>query len=71
VSVRSSDQEQTRGFHHPYRDHLYVYARAGHFVGALLPYTPVAPGRLYFKAVDERARENLWPHLLSFLSQLK
>jgi dienelactone hydrolase len=55
---------------HPYRDVSHAYPRAGHFVGNLLPYSPVAPRRLYFNQVDEQARAKVWPHLLSFLAQL-
>ena len=55
---------------HPYRDVMYAYPRAGHNVGGLLPYFPVAPRRLYFNQVDEQARANVWPHLLSFLARL-
>jgi dienelactone hydrolase len=55
---------------HPYRDVLYAYPHAGHYVGGLLPYAPIAPRRLYFNQVDQRARANVWPHLLSFLARL-
>jgi dienelactone hydrolase len=55
---------------HPYRDVLYAYPRAGHFVGGLLPYSPVAPRALYLNPADERAREAVWPKLLSFLARL-
>jgi dienelactone hydrolase len=55
---------------HPYRDVMYAYAHAGHHVGSLLPYSPVAPRRLYFNQVDQQARANVWPHLLSFLARL-
>jgi dienelactone hydrolase len=55
---------------HPYRDVSYAYPHAGHFVGGLLPYLPVAPRRLYFNQVDEQARAKVWPHLLSFLARL-
>jgi dienelactone hydrolase len=57
-------------FDHPYHDVLYAYGRAGHFVGALLPYSVVAPRALYLKPADERAREDVWPKLLSFLARL-
>jgi dienelactone hydrolase len=55
---------------HPYGDVSYAYPRAGHHVGSLLPYSPVAPRRLYFNQVDQQARANVWPHLLSFLARL-
>lgn len=55
---------------HAYRDVSYAFARAGHHVGSLLPYFPVAPRRLYFNQVDEQARAKVWPHLLSFLARL-
>jgi hypothetical protein len=55
---------------HPYHDILYAYPHAGHQVGALLPYAPIAPRRLYFNQVDQQARANVWPHLLSFLARL-
>lgn len=50
-------------------DVVYRYPRAGHFVGALRPYAIPAPRWLYFKPADERAREDLWPHVLSFLAR--
>jgi dienelactone hydrolase len=55
---------------HPYPDASYAYPRAGHHVGGLLPYSPVGPRRLYFNQVDQQARANVWPHLLSFLARL-
>jgi dienelactone hydrolase len=55
---------------HAYRDVSYAYPYAGHYVGGLLPYSPVAPRRLYFNQVDQRARAKVWPHLLSFLARL-
>ncbi len=50
-------------------DMLYAYPRAGHFVGSLLPFLAVAPRWLAFKEPDERAREDLWPRVLSFLDR--
>jgi dienelactone hydrolase len=55
---------------HAYRDVSYAYPHAGHYVGNLLPYSPVAPRGLYFNQVDEQARAKVWPHLLSFLARL-
>jgi dienelactone hydrolase len=55
---------------HPYRDVSYAYPRAGHFVGGLLPYSPIAPRALSLNPADERAREAVWPKLLSFLARL-
>jgi dienelactone hydrolase len=57
-------------FNHQYRDVLYAYGRAGHFVGGLLPYAPIAPRAFYLYPADEQAREAVWPHLLSFLARL-
>ncbi|MBA3717537.1 MAG: acyl-CoA thioesterase/BAAT N-terminal domain-containing protein [Actinobacteria bacterium] len=54
-------------FHHPYADSLHAFARAGHFVGGLVPYQLAAPPLLTVPA-DERGREDVWPKLLSFLS---
>jgi dienelactone hydrolase len=55
---------------HPYPDVRYSYPNAGHHVGGLLPYTPFAPRWLYFNQVDEQARADVWPRLLSFLRRL-
>jgi dienelactone hydrolase len=60
--------------HHDHWSHvMYAYAGAGHLVGSLLPYEPVAPasagsGPSY--AADQEADALLWPHLLSFLGAL-
>jgi pimeloyl-ACP methyl ester carboxylesterase len=51
------------------RDVAYAYPDAGHFVGSLLPYVVVAPRWLSFKPADERGRQDLWPHVLSFLAR--
>jgi dienelactone hydrolase len=51
-------------------DAAYAYPRAGHFVGSLLPYGAAAPRWLAFKPADERAREDFWPRLLSFLARV-
>jgi dienelactone hydrolase len=55
---------------HPYPDELHVYPKAGHFVGGLMPGLPVAPRFPYFDAPTERARQDLWPKLLTFLGRL-
>jgi dienelactone hydrolase len=55
-----------QAFHHPYADSLHAYARAGHFIGGLVPYQPRAPALV---TADARGREDLWPKLLSFLSR--
>jgi dienelactone hydrolase len=55
---------------HPHPDVSFAYPRAGHGVGALLPYLPVAPRSFYLNPADERAREAVWPQLLSFLARL-
>jgi dienelactone hydrolase len=52
-------------------DASYIYPRAGHDIGLLLPYQAVAPRSLYFKPADERAREDLWPRVLSFLERAR
>ena len=62
--------DRLSAYGHPYRDVSYTYPRAGHFVGGLLPYSPVAPRALYLNPADERAREAVWPKLLSFLARL-
>jgi dienelactone hydrolase len=62
--------QRLQRFHHPYVDELHAYPEAGHFVGALLPGVPVAPHWLYFSAATERAREDVWPKLLRFLSRV-
>ena len=54
---------------HPYPDEMHVYRRAGHGVGALLPYLTGAPNRAFLNPADERAREALWPKLLAFLGR--
>jgi pimeloyl-ACP methyl ester carboxylesterase len=56
-----------RRFGRSSRDLVFSYPDAGHFVGSLLPYVVVAPRWLNFKPADERAREQLWPHVLLFL----
>ncbi len=53
----------------PYAHSLYAYPNAGHYVDALLPYEPYAPHDFNFVG-DERAREQAWPRLLSFLAAL-
>ena len=62
--------DRLASFGHPYPNESHAYAHAGHFVGSLLPYLIVAPNELYLNAGDERAREAVWPHLLSFLARL-
>jgi dienelactone hydrolase len=57
-----------RASHHPYADSLHSYASAGHFVGGLVPYMLFAPSPALRRA-DERAREDVWPKLLAFLSR--
>lgn len=56
--------------HHRWRHELHPYPKAGHLVGSLLPYEPVAPaaaGPSY--ADDQKAKVQLWPELLRFLDQ--
>lgn len=62
--------ERLRAFGHPYGDVSYAYPRAGHSVGGFVPYSPVAPRALYLRPDDERAREAVWPRVLSFLARL-
>jgi dienelactone hydrolase len=62
--------DRLSAFGHPYRDISYAYPRAGHSVGGFVPYSPVAPRALYLRPDDERAREAVWPRLLSFLARL-
>jgi dienelactone hydrolase len=54
---------------HAHRDRyphvFYRLPSAGHQVGALVPYEPVATGN---EPADEKAREQLWPHVLAFLN---
>lgn len=50
--------------HGPRRLSLYAYQGAGHFVGALVPYEP---WELALDEPTERAREQLWPHVIAFL----
>src|SRR5207248_50940 len=47
-------------------DVVFAYPQAGHSVGEFLPYIPGA-GRL--APADERAREDLWPQVVSFLAR--
>jgi dienelactone hydrolase len=54
-------------FDDPYRHVLFAYLNAGHYVGGMLPYQIFAPP---LDRGDERAREDAWPHLLSFLDGL-
>jgi len=60
--------------HHDRWTHvLYAYPGAGHFVGSLVPYEPVAPA--FARAdpnyvADQEADALLWPHLLHFLGGL-
>jgi dienelactone hydrolase len=60
--------------HHDHWSHvLYAYAGAGHFVGSLVPYEPLAPasaGSDPSYAADQEADALLWPHLLRFLGGL-
>jgi dienelactone hydrolase len=54
--------------HHDTNAHLlYRAPDAGHLVGGLLPYEPVAGGA---DPTDELARERLWPHVLAFLTAI-
>jgi dienelactone hydrolase len=53
--------------HDRYRHVLYRAPEAGHAVGGLLPYEPVAAGT---DPADELAREKLWPHVLAFLGAI-
>jgi hypothetical protein len=62
-------QSRLATFGHPYPDEMHVYRRAGHGVGALLPYLVGAPNRAFLNPADERAREALWPKLLAFLGR--
>jgi len=66
----SAIMDRLRAFGHAYKDVSYAYPRAGHFVGGFLPYSPIAPRALYLHPADERAREAVWPRLLSFLARL-
>jgi dienelactone hydrolase len=57
--------QRLRTHHDPYAHLLYRAPDAGHSVGGLLPYEPVAAG---VDPTDELARERLWPHVLAFLT---
>jgi pimeloyl-ACP methyl ester carboxylesterase len=50
-----------------YRHVLYRSPNAGHLIGTLFPYEPLASGH---NSIDERARETLWPHLMTFLAHI-
>ena len=50
---------------------LYAYPQAGHDIGIALPYEPGALQRDIWAPQDEQAREQLWPHILSFLRSLR
>lgn len=52
--------------HGPRSLSLYAYPGAGHYVGALIPYEP---WELSLDEVTERAREQLWPHVVTFLKR--
>jgi dienelactone hydrolase len=62
-------QSRLASLGHPYRDEMHFYRRAGHAVGALLPYVVVAPNHTFLNPEDKRAREALWPRLLAFLGR--
>ena len=60
--------------HHDRWTHvLDAYPSAGHYVGSLVPYEPVAPAFARADpdyAADQEADALLWPHLLHFLAGL-
>jgi dienelactone hydrolase len=49
---------------------LYSYAKAGHAVGTLAPYEPLALNNSVNLEADEQAHEADWPRLLRFLAAL-
>lgn len=52
--------------HGPRNLELHAYPGAGHFLGALIPYEP---WELSLDEPTERAREQLWPHVVAFLKR--
>jgi len=60
-----------RAHHDPYPHALLREAFAGHDVGSLMPDEPQFDGTTPTAVADERAREAVWPRVLSFLAALR
>lgn len=66
-------RDRLRAHHFAHRVTLLEYPRAGHFVGALVPYYPASTGgngEGYTPDDNQLARADAWPKLLRFLASI-